>query len=126
MPIIDLNNGIIINGTVLVCIEGYILSLKIHLNFNNCRYSFSNLFLTFIYKIRSALDAEAQKQDAIAKGETLPEQEKFDSNCITPGFYHVCEFVCMSVSISVYMSVSMSVSMSWSMSESIIYSSVCT
>ena len=32
------------------------------------------------------MDAEQQKKDAIAKGETLPTEDKFDSNCITPGF----------------------------------------
>ena len=31
------------------------------------------------------MDAEAQRKEALAKGETLPSEDKFDSNCITPG-----------------------------------------
>ena len=31
------------------------------------------------------MDVEQQMKDAIAKGETLPSEDKFDSNCITPG-----------------------------------------
>ena len=31
------------------------------------------------------MEAERLRKQAIAKGETLPSEEKFDSNCITPG-----------------------------------------
>lgn len=34
---------------------------------------------------RSAKDAERLEQQARAKGETLPTEARFDSNCITPG-----------------------------------------
>ncbi|KAG5876457.1 hypothetical protein JTB14_032690 [Gonioctena quinquepunctata] len=36
-------------------------------------------------RFRSAKDAEKQEADAIKKGEKLPEEARFDSNCITPG-----------------------------------------
>ncbi|KAL5252458.1 hypothetical protein ACHWQZ_G015286 [Mnemiopsis leidyi] len=42
-------------------------------------------------RFRSAMDAEQQKKDAIAKGETLPAEDKFDSNCITPGTEFMCK-----------------------------------
>ncbi|XP_074029903.1 5'-3' exoribonuclease pacman isoform X2 [Leptinotarsa decemlineata] len=36
-------------------------------------------------RFRSAKDAEKQENDALKKGEVLPEEARFDSNCITPG-----------------------------------------
>lgn len=36
---------------------------------------------------RSAREAEELIKQAIQKGETLPKEERFDSNCITPGLY---------------------------------------
>ena len=33
---------------------------------------------------------EKLRKDAIAKGETLPEEDKFDSNSITPGLPSQC------------------------------------
>lgn len=36
-------------------------------------------------RFRSAKDAEKKEKDAIKKGEVLPNQARFDSNCITPG-----------------------------------------
>lgn len=36
-------------------------------------------------RFRTARDAEETKQKAISKGEELPEEDAFDSNCITPG-----------------------------------------
>ncbi|XP_052869076.1 5'-3' exoribonuclease 1 [Anopheles cruzii] len=36
-------------------------------------------------RFRSAFEAQEQLKAAIAKGETIPEEERFDSNCITPG-----------------------------------------
>ena len=30
---------------------------------------------------------DEQEKAAIAKGETLPSEDRFDSNCITPGAY---------------------------------------
>ncbi|KAJ8916294.1 hypothetical protein NQ315_016435 [Exocentrus adspersus] len=36
-------------------------------------------------RFRSAKDAERQETEALNKGETLPEEARFDSNCITPG-----------------------------------------
>jgi len=40
---------------------------------------------TFFGYKRSAREAEEKENQAIAKGETLPEEKRFDSNCITPG-----------------------------------------
>ncbi|KAJ8958885.1 hypothetical protein NQ318_019653 [Aromia moschata] len=36
-------------------------------------------------RFRSAKDAQKQEEDAKKKGETLPSEARFDSNCITPG-----------------------------------------
>ncbi|XP_072036606.1 5'-3' exoribonuclease 1-like [Amphiura filiformis] len=36
-------------------------------------------------RFRSAHEAEAREKEAVSKGETLPEEKRFDSNCITPG-----------------------------------------
>jgi 5'-3' exoribonuclease 1 len=36
-------------------------------------------------RFRSAKEAAEKKRRALAKGEVLPEEEPFDSNCITPG-----------------------------------------
>lgn len=36
-------------------------------------------------RFRTAKDAEDLKRRALAKGEELPEEPPFDSNCITPG-----------------------------------------
>lgn len=36
-------------------------------------------------RFRTARDAVEQRKQAEAKGETLPEEKAFDSNCITPG-----------------------------------------
>ncbi|XP_058058704.1 5'-3' exoribonuclease 1 [Anopheles bellator] len=36
-------------------------------------------------RFRSAFEAQEQLKAAIAKGEKIPEEERFDSNCITPG-----------------------------------------
>lgn len=36
-------------------------------------------------RYRSAKDAEKKEKDAEKKGEILPQQARFDSNCITPG-----------------------------------------
>ncbi|CAG9814067.1 unnamed protein product [Phaedon cochleariae] len=36
-------------------------------------------------RFRSAKDSEKQEADALKKGEKLPEEARFDSNCITPG-----------------------------------------
>ena len=36
---------------------------------------------------RSAKEAEKLEKKALDKGETLPSEARFDSNCITPGMY---------------------------------------
>ncbi|XP_022099990.1 5'-3' exoribonuclease 1-like [Acanthaster planci] len=36
-------------------------------------------------RFRSAREAEERERQALAKGETLPAEKRFDSNCITPG-----------------------------------------
>nr|CAI5850597.1 unnamed protein product [Callosobruchus analis] len=36
-------------------------------------------------RFRSAKDSEKQTKQAIQRGEKLPEEARFDSNCITPG-----------------------------------------
>lgn len=36
-------------------------------------------------RFRTARDAREKREEALRKGETLPEEKAFDSNCITPG-----------------------------------------
>ena len=36
-------------------------------------------------RFRSAKEAETREEEALQKGETLPNEKRFDSNCITPG-----------------------------------------
>lgn len=36
-------------------------------------------------RFRTAKDTREQREQAERKGETLPEEKAFDSNCITPG-----------------------------------------
>ena len=36
-------------------------------------------------RFRTAQEAEVTREKALAKGEELPEEPPFDSNCITPG-----------------------------------------
>ena len=45
------------------------------------RYPDDDIFFVF----RSAREAEELMKQAVARGETLPEEKRFDSNCITPG-----------------------------------------
>ena len=44
-----------------------------------------------MFFFRSAKEAEDNIRKALQKGEVLPTEERFDSNCITPGivFLHV-------------------------------------
>lgn len=42
-------------------------------------------------RFRSAMDAETLRKEALAKGEVLPSEDKFDSNCITPGTEFMCK-----------------------------------
>ena len=39
----------------------------------------------FCVYLRSAKEAEEREKEAVRKGETLPDEKRFDSNCITPG-----------------------------------------
>ena len=39
--------------------------------------------------VRSAREAEDLEKKAMQKGETLPTEKRFDSNCITPGTVHI-------------------------------------
>ena len=39
----------------------------------------------FKFRFRSAKEAVLREEEAKRKGEALPEEERFDSNCITPG-----------------------------------------
>lgn len=41
-------------------------------------------------RFRSAKEAELQEEKARQKGEKLPEEARFDSNCITPGTPFMC------------------------------------
>jgi 5'-3' exoribonuclease 1 len=41
-------------------------------------------------RFRSAKEAEALEEKARQKGETLPTEARFDSNCITPGTPFMC------------------------------------
>ncbi|KAF2357382.1 putative 5-3 exonuclease [Trinorchestia longiramus] len=43
------------------------------------------LSLQYLARFRSAREAEESESRARAKGEVLPSEERFDSNCITPG-----------------------------------------
>ena len=38
-------------------------------------------------RFRSAKDARERKESALARGERLPDEVPFDSNCITPGMF---------------------------------------
>ena len=38
-------------------------------------------------RFRTARDAKEKREEAERKGEKLPEEKAFDSNCITPGMY---------------------------------------
>lgn len=56
-------------------------------------------------RFRAAREAEAKEKEAIAKGEVLPSEDRFDSNCITPGTEFMTRlnaqlkyFVCMKIS----------------------------
>ncbi|XP_014469638.1 PREDICTED: 5'-3' exoribonuclease 1 isoform X2 [Dinoponera quadriceps] len=42
-------------------------------------------------RFRSAKDAEIQEAKALAQGIQIPEEKKFDSNCITPGTFFMAE-----------------------------------
>ena len=39
----------------------------------------------FLFHYRSAREAEDNIRKALEKGQILPKEERFDSNCITPG-----------------------------------------
>lgn len=41
-------------------------------------------------RFRTAKEAKEIRERAEAKGEKLPDEKAFDSNCITPGLYFVC------------------------------------
>lgn len=41
--------------------------------------------MNHIFVFRSAKDAENLEKQALSRGETLPTEARFDSNCITPG-----------------------------------------
>lgn len=41
-------------------------------------------------RFRSAKEAEVQEEKARQKGEVLPTEARFDSNCITPGTPFMC------------------------------------
>ena len=41
---------------------------------------------------RSAKEAEDNIRKALEKGQVLPKEERFDSNCITPGM-HLCALI---------------------------------
>lgn len=43
-------------------------------------------------RFRTAKDAREKQIEAERKGEKLPEEKAFDSNCITPGAYALCSF----------------------------------
>jgi len=38
-------------------------------------------------RFRTAKEAKEVREKALAKGEKLPEEKAFDSNCITPGMF---------------------------------------
>ncbi|CAH2012828.1 unnamed protein product [Acanthoscelides obtectus] len=60
-----------LNKTILYCLDG--VAPRAKMNQQRGR------------RFRSAKDAEKQTNQAIQRGETLPEEARFDSNCITPG-----------------------------------------
>ena len=63
------------------------------------------VLLVFVFISRSAKEAEDNIRKALAKGQVLPKEERFDSNCITPGMdmymyiivslYLACVCVCL-------------------------------
>lgn len=44
-----------------------------------------NIYFTDSVFVRSAREAKQLEADAVRKGEVLPTDKRFDSNCITPG-----------------------------------------
>jgi len=44
-------------------------------------------------RFRTAKDTREQREQAERKGETLPEEKAFDSNCITPGVSSLCRLL---------------------------------
>ena len=63
------------------------------------------VLLVFVFLSRSAKEAEDNIRKALAKGQVLPKEERFDSNCITPGMdmymyiivslYLACVCICL-------------------------------
>ena len=47
----------------------------------------SGIMFTYLFDLtnRSAKEAEDNIRKALEKGQVLPKEERFDSNCITPG-----------------------------------------
>lgn len=43
--------------------------------------------MLFTFSNRSAKEAEDNIRKALEKGQVLPKEERFDSNCITPGMH---------------------------------------
>ena len=53
-----------------------------------------SIIITLLFAIsnRSAKEAEDNIRKALEKGQVLPKEERFDSNCITPGM-HLCALI---------------------------------
>lgn len=49
----------------------------------------SEKYLFLLYLLRSAKEAEDKIKKALEKGEVLPTEARFDSNCITPGIVDI-------------------------------------
>lgn len=68
-----------------------------HLSYNVCLYA--NLLLAWMTTVssgfsnRSAKEAEDNIRKALEKGQVLPKEERFDSNCITPGMFNEIEWI---------------------------------
>ena len=41
--------------------------------------------IKYLFRFRSAKEAEDKEKEARERGEVLPSEARFDSNCITPG-----------------------------------------
>ena len=59
---------------------------------NNLTYNYRRKSKRLYFNVffRSAKEAEDNIRKALQKGEVLPTEERFDSNCITPGIVMYC------------------------------------
>jgi hypothetical protein len=67
---------IVVEKKIALCT---IVSTHLHVNNSYLQYN------VLVFFCRSAKEAEDNIRRALEKGQVLPKEERFDSNCITPG-----------------------------------------